>query len=364
VNIGHVCAVAAFLLWGLLPIYWKQLEGIPSLQLVAHRVVWSSLTLLPLIWWSGGWGQLRLQAARPGVLLRQGLAAVLVAANWLGFVWAVTHGRMIESSLGYFLTPLVSVLLGVALLGERLRPGQWLAVAVAAVGVAWIAAGHQHVPWIALFLAGTFSSYALVKKTTALGALPSLALETFLLLVPALAYLGFAHATGRGRFGHVGPGADLLMALSGVATATPLLCFATAARRIPLATLGLLQYLGPTLQFLLGLGLYREPFDRGRFVGFAIVWGALALYAFASLRRPSAVAAGPGRPADEGPLPTGGNVAEPAGGNFAEPAGGNVAEPAGGNVVGTVERNERDHAVEAPRGEETAVGADCQGHQR
>lgn len=282
-NIGHASAIAAFLMWGLLPIYWKQLETIPSLQLVAHRVVWSGLTLLPLLAWSGAWGEVRSAARRPGIVPRQLLAAVLVAANWLGFVWAVTHGRMIESSLGYFLTPLCSVLLGVFCLGERLRPAQWAAVTLAATGVAWIAAGYHHFPWIALFLAGTFSSYSLVKKTTALAALPSLALETALLLAPAILYLGVEHVAGRGRFGTLGPRADMLVAASGLATAAPLLCFATAARRIPLSTLGLLQYLGPTLQFVLGLAVYREPFDRARFVGFTVVWVALAVFVADSL---------------------------------------------------------------------------------
>ncbi|MFM8282461.1 MAG: EamA family transporter RarD [Planctomycetaceae bacterium] len=277
-NIGHASAIAAFLMWGLLPIYWKQLETIPSLQLVAHRVVWSGLTLLPLLAWTGAWAEVRSAARRPGIVPRQLLAAVLVAANWLGFVWAVTHGRMIESSLGYFLTPLCSVLLGVFCLGERLRRAQWAAVTLAATGVAWIAAGYHHFPWIALFLAGTFSSYSLVKKTTALAALPSLALETALLLAPAILYLGVEHGAGRGRFGTLGPRADMLVAASGLATAAPLLCFATAARRIPLSTLGLLQYLGPTLQFLLGLAVYREPFDRARFVGFTVVWVALAIF--------------------------------------------------------------------------------------
>lgn len=279
VNLGHVSAVAAFLMWGLLPVYWKRLEQVPSLQLVAHRVVWSTLTLLPLLWWQGGWSRFDAAIRSPAVVARQAVAAVLVAANWLGFVWAVTHGRMIESSLGYYLTPLVSVLLGVAVLGERLRPLAWLAVAVAALGVGWIAAGSHHLPWIALFLAGTFSAYALVKKTTSLEALPSLALETVLLFVPALAWLGWEHARHEGRFGGLGAGTDLLIVAAGPATAAPLLCFAVAARRIPLSTLGVLQYIGPTLQFLVGWLVYGEPFDRTRFVGFAIVWGALALFA-------------------------------------------------------------------------------------
>lgn len=278
-DVGHGSAVAAFLMWGLLPVYWKQLEQVPSLQLVAHRVVWSTLTLLPLLWWQGGWGRLDAAIRAPAVVGRQAIAALLVAANWLGFVWAVTHGRMIESSLGYYLTPLVSVLLGVVVLGERLRPLAWLAVAVAAIGVGWIAAGSHHLPWIALFLAVTFSAYALVKKTTSLDALPSLALETVLLFLPALGWLAWEHARNEGRFGTLSPRIDLLIAAAGPATAAPLLCFAVAARRIPLSTLGVLQYLGPTLQFLVGWLVYGEPFDRTRFVGFAIVWGALVLFA-------------------------------------------------------------------------------------
>ena len=285
-HIGHWSGIAAFLMWGLLPVYWKQLETVPSLQLVAHRVVWSTLTLLPLLWWQGGWRGFTRALARPEIVSRQALAAVLVAANWLGFVWAVTHGRMIESSLGYFLTPLVSVLLGVAVLGERLRAVQWLAVGIAAVGVGWIAAGYHDFPWIALFLAGTFSAYSLVKKTTALDVLPSLTLETVLLLVPAVGTLVCEHAWQRGRFGGGGIATDLLIAAAGPATAAPLFCFSIAARRIPLSTLGLLQYIGPTIQFLLGWTVYHEPFDRTRFVGFVIVWLALLLFASDGLRRP------------------------------------------------------------------------------
>lgn len=284
---GLSSAVAAFLMWGLLPVFWKQLDMVPSLELVAHRVVWSSVTLLPLLWALGGSGPFRRAIRSPAIVVRQTLAAVLVAANWLGFVWAVTHGRMIESSLGYFLTPLVSVLLGVTLLGERLEPLEWLAVAIAALGVGWIAAGSRHLPWIALFLAATFSAYGLVKKTTPLDTLPSLTLETLILILPALAFLAREHSAGRGHFATLGPGTDALFALTGPATALPLLCFTHAAKRIPLSTLGLLQYIGPTLQFLVGWVVYREPFDRPRFVGFVIVWAALGLFAMQRLWRPA-----------------------------------------------------------------------------
>lgn len=287
-DIAHLCGVAAFLLWGLLPIYWKQLDAVGSLQLVAHRVLWSSVTFLPLLWWWGGWRQVGEALRRPATLVRQLVAAILVGGNWLGFVWGVTHGRMIECSLGYYLTPLASVLLGVTVLRERLRPAQWAAVGIAACGVTWIAAGCHEFPWIALFLAGTFSLYGLVKKKGTLDALPSLALETVLLLLPAVGFLAAEHAVDRGGFGAHGPTTDLLIAAAGPATVVPLLCFTIAVRRIPLSTVGLLQYIGPTLQFLVGAIVYGEPFDRTRLVGFLIVWGALILFALDGLRHATA----------------------------------------------------------------------------
>lgn len=284
-NIGYIHAAAAFILWGVLPIYWKHLGSVPATQLVAHRVIWSIVVLVPLVWMTGAAGGIRAAFATPGVLLRQGIAAALVSANWLGFVWAVTHGRMIESSLGYFLNPLLSVLLGVFVLGERLRPAQWLAIAVAATGVAWLAAQYHHFPWIALYLAVTFCLYGLAKKRTSLGALSSLTVETLLLFVPAAAFLAVEHVAGRGEFGRLGGRDDALIALSGVITAVPLLCFAAAARRIPLSAIGLMQYLGPSIQFVLGLFVYGEPFDAGKLVGFALVWMALVIYAVDGLGR-------------------------------------------------------------------------------
>ncbi|MDA0818529.1 MAG: EamA family transporter RarD [Planctomycetota bacterium] len=282
-NTGYVYAAAAFILWGILPVFWKQLDTIPATQLVAHRVVWSTLVLLPLVWVTGHGQDLRAVFRSPQRLFRQALAAVFVGGNWLGFVWAVTNGRMIESSLGYFLNPLLSVLLGVFLLGERLRPVQWLAVAIAATGVAWLAGQYHHFPWIALFLAGSFCLYGLAKKKTSLPALSSLTVETLLLLTPAVVFLASEHAGGRGAFGQVGWQMSLLMMASGVITAVPLLCFSVAAQRIPLSAIGLMQYLGPSLQFLLGLFVYEEPFDAGKLVGFVIVWIALAIYAASAL---------------------------------------------------------------------------------
>lgn len=289
-NSGYLYAAAAFILWGVLPIYWKQLDAISAAQLVAHRVVWSTGVLVPLVWLTGGGASIKTALTTPRLLARQALAAMFVSANWLGFVWAVTNGRMIESSLGYFLNPLLSVLLGVFVLGERMRPLQWFSVAVAAVGVAWLAAQYHHFPWIAVFLAGTFCLYGLAKKKTSLLAIPSLTVETLVLLLPASAFLLLEHGAGRGAFGRLGWREDLLIASSGVITAVPLLCFAAAARRIPLSAIGLMQYLGPSLQFVLGLFVYGEPFDAGKLVGFVIVWVALVIYAADGLRQLSGTA--------------------------------------------------------------------------
>jgi chloramphenicol-sensitive protein RarD len=283
-NTGYLYAAAAFILWGILPVFWKQLEGIPATQLVAHRVLWSTLVLLPLVWLTGHAADLRAVFASPTRLFRQGLAAIFVGGNWLGFVWAVTNGRMIESSLGYFLNPLLSVLLGVFLLGERLRPVQWLAIAIAATGVAFLAGQYHHFPWIAIFLAGSFCLYGLAKKKTTLPALSSLTVETLILLTPAVVFLMAEHAAGRGVFGHVGWPTSLLMIASGLITAVPLLCFSAAAQRIPLSAIGLMQYIGPSLQFLLGLFVYGEPFDAGKLIGFVIVWIALAIYAASAVQ--------------------------------------------------------------------------------
>jgi chloramphenicol-sensitive protein RarD len=283
-NPGYLFAAAAFILWGVLPVYWKQLDGVPATQLVAHRVLWSLATLLPLVWWTGTAGKINAAARDRRVILRQAVAAVLVSANWLAFVWAVTHGRLIEASLGYFLNPLLSVLVGVLLLGERLRRGQWLAIGIAAAGVVWLFATAPKPPWMALVLAGTFCLYSLAKKTTPLDAVSSLTCETLILVPLAALFLGGEHAAGRGAFGRASLATDGLIAATGVVTAVPLLCFAAAARRIPLSALGFLQYLGPSLQFLLGLLVYGEPFDGRTFVGFVLVWGALAIFAIEGTR--------------------------------------------------------------------------------
>lgn len=283
-NRGHLYALSAYTLWGLLPMYWQRLHAMPATQVVAHRIVWSCFILIPIVLISGRWSEIRSALGDRRIVARQLLAAVLVCANWLGFVWAVTHDRIIESSLGYFINPLMSILIAVAFLGERLRNVQWMAVGLAALGVVWLAIQYAAIPWVALSLATTFCLYSVVKKATSLHPVASLSIETWVLFVPAILFLVYEHAQGRGAWLSGDTTADLLLAGSGVATTIPLLFFAAGAQRIPLSTTGLLQYIGPTLQFLLGTLLYQEPFSAAKLVGFAMVWLALFIYASDTLR--------------------------------------------------------------------------------
>jgi chloramphenicol-sensitive protein RarD len=276
-NKGLWYALGAYGAWGLFPIYWKSLHHVPALQLISHRVLWSCLILLGVLAASRQFGAFRaaltLRALRVYVA-----AALIIGVNWLIYIWGVNAGFIIETSLGYFINPLVSVLLGVIVLRERLRPWQWLPLGLAAAGVLYLTVTYGALPWIALALAVTFGAYGLIKKTAPLGSLYGLTLETGLLFVPALLYLLYAETTGENAFLHIGPGTDLLLMGAGLVTTVPLLLFASAARRIPLSQMGLLQYLAPTLQFLLGVLIYREPFSSTQLIGFVIVWVALALF--------------------------------------------------------------------------------------
>jgi chloramphenicol-sensitive protein RarD len=271
-------AVLAYLLWGLVPIYWKSLQGVPGLQLICHRIVWSSAILIVPAWISGKLAALLRAAASRRILAIYSAASITLALNWLVYVWAVNAGFIVQAALGYFINPLVSVLLGVLALHERLRPGQWIAIALAACGVVYLTLYYGTLPWIALWLALSFGVYGLLKKTAPLGAVEGLTLETSILAVPALVYLLYADTAGFGAFGHGGPLSTALMVAAGPVTTIPLLFFAASVVRIPLSVVGMLQYLSPTLQFLIGVYLYREPFSRGQFVGFACVWTALIVF--------------------------------------------------------------------------------------
>ncbi len=272
---GITAALGAYVIWGLVPIFFKQLASVPALEIIAHRVVWSLLLVGALLIVRQGLGAVWNAARNPRTLARAALAAALVMTNWLVFVWAVNAGRILETSLGYFITPLVSIVLAVLVLGERLRPRQWIAVALAFAGVAiegWRVGG---LPWVSLVLAATFGSYGLLRKQLPVDAAGGLLLETACATPIALVYLLWLGKAG--NFGADTP-TSLLLIASGVVTAVPLLLFAIGARRLPLATMGFLQYLAPSLTFLVAIFLYGEPMNLARLFAFAAIWAGLALY--------------------------------------------------------------------------------------
>jgi chloramphenicol-sensitive protein RarD len=276
-NAGIWYALGAYVLWGLFPIYWKWLQHVPALQVIGHRIGWSFILLLIVIIATKQWTKFRSTLTRRvlGVYL---IAGLLLSINWLVYVWGVNSGQVVETSLGYFINPLLSVLLGLIFLKERLRPMQWIPIGLAAFGVVYLTWTYGSLPWIALSLAFSFGFYGLVKKTSPLGSLYGLTLETGLVFVPALAYLIFVENTGQGSFGHTGIGSDLLLVGAGVVTTVPLLMFASAAKRIPLTMVGIMQYIAPTIQFLLGVLVYKEPFTRTSLIGFSMIWVALIFF--------------------------------------------------------------------------------------
>ncbi|MBM7807252.1 chloramphenicol-sensitive protein RarD [Geodermatophilus bullaregiensis] len=289
-RLGTAAGLSAYGLWGVFPLYFPLLEPAGGLEIVAHRVVWSLLFVALLLTVLRRWSLVRAAVTDLRTMLVLAGASVLIAANWLVFVYGVNSGHVVETSLGYFINPLVSVLLGVVVFAERLRPLQWTAVALAAVAVGVLTVDYGRPPWIALTLAGTFGSYGLLKKLVRVEAAPGLFVETAVAVVPALAVLGVLHASGQGTAGTAGTGHLLLLLSSGIATAVPLLLFAAAARRIPLSTVGLLQYLTPLMQLAIGVFVFSEPMPPARLAGFAIVWAALVVLTVDSLR--SARAAG------------------------------------------------------------------------
>lgn len=275
---GALAATACYLMWGLVPLYWTRLASVHPLELIAHRHVWSLVLLLAMIAVQQRGSALRATLAQPHHLRVHLLGACLLTANWLVYVWGVNTGRVIETSLGYFLVPLANVAAGRILLREHLRRGQWIAIGLAAVGVGLMVFHVRNPPWIALALAATWSSYGLLRKRSPLGSLDGLTVETLLLAPLALGFLLWRHWTGEGALGRVSLAQHLLVLSAGLITAIPLLLFAYGARRIRLSTLGLLQYLGPSVQFALGLLVYQEHFSPDRALGFAFIWGGLILY--------------------------------------------------------------------------------------
>ena len=262
------------------------LEPAGSIEIAAHRIVWSLVFVVGVLALTRNWSWVRPLRGDRASLARMSVAAVLIAANWCLYIWGVNNGHVVETSLGYFINPVVTVLIGVVVLSERLRPVQWAAVALGTVAVVVLGIDYGRPPWIALALAFSFAAYGLLKKQVGakVGAVQSLTVETTVLFVPALGWLLWLESRGDGQLGHSGVGSALLLASAGVATAVPLLFFAASARRIPLSLLGMMQYLAPVLQFLAGVLIYDEPMPASRLAGFALVWAALVVLSLEGLR--------------------------------------------------------------------------------
>jgi chloramphenicol-sensitive protein RarD len=281
---GYLYGVLAYTLWGFFPIYFRLLEPSPALEILAHRVIWSVVFIGLLLTGLRSWQFVRRLVRDPRLLLGVTLAGFLIGVNWATYIIGVNSSRVVETALGYFITPLVMVLLGVTVQRERLRAWQWTAVGVGGVAVAVLTVDYGHLPYIALLLAATFGSYGLIKKRLALPPEQGLFVESSVLALPALAYLGYLNATGGAEFGHVSALHTTLMVLSGVATAVPLLMFAASANRVPLVGIGILQYLAPILQLACGVLIFHEPMPAARLAGFGLVWIALIIFTVDGIR--------------------------------------------------------------------------------
>jgi chloramphenicol-sensitive protein RarD len=280
---GFAAGLAAYLLWGLFPLYWPLLEPAGAVEILAHRIVWSMVVVALLLAATQGFRWVRDLGTRRALLL--GLAAALITLNWGGYIYGVNSGHVVETALGYFINPLVTVALAVTVVGEKLRRPQWIAVAIAAVAVVVLTVAYGRPPYIALLLAFSFGFYGLVKKQVGVGGTQSLAVETTFLFVPALAGIVVLQATGEGTLTSEGAGHVLLLAGGGIATAIPLMLFGAAAVRIPLTQIGLLQYVAPILQFIIGVAIKHEDMPTARWAGFVLVWAAVAVFTWDSLRR-------------------------------------------------------------------------------
>jgi chloramphenicol-sensitive protein RarD len=275
---GILASAAAFLIWGLSPAYWKCLAAVPATQIILHRIVWSFLLVIPLLVVQRRWGAFTRALGHPSTLGILTASALLLCGNWFIYIWAVNSGHILQASLGYYINPLVNVILGMVFLKERLRRAQGVALLLAAVGVFYLTLTYGVFPWIALSLALSFGSYGLIRKVAPVAALPGLAVETLLLSIPAALLLIHLQRTGDSAFLHLGAGIDLLLAGTAPLTAAPLLLFTLGARKISLTTLGFIQYLAPTGMFLLGVWVYNEPFSHVQAVTFGLIWAALGIF--------------------------------------------------------------------------------------
>lgn len=275
---GFLNGLVAFVLWGFLPIYWKLIADVPAVETLAHRVVWSLVFLALVLTVTNNWASIKPVLTDQRKLWLTLLASVLLSFNWGLYIWAVNIGEILSASLGYYINPLLSVLIGVVVFKEKLRVWQWVAIGVAACGVLWLTWSYGQLPWIGLSLAATFGAYGALKKMAILGSLEGLTVETAGVFLPAMGYLVYLAVVGNGHFVVAGAFTSWVLVGTGLATAIPLLLFAAAAQRIPLSMVGMMQYIAPTIQLLIGVFMYAEPFPIERQVGFAFIWVALILF--------------------------------------------------------------------------------------
>ena len=282
---GYAAALAAFGIWGLFPLYLIGLMRVSATQITAHRIVWSCVFVLGWLAVRRELGELRSAVQRPGVLVRLMASAFFIAVNWLGFAWAVNQNRVLEVSLAYFMGPLLNILLGIFVLSEKLNRTQWVAVAFAAAGVAYLTFIAGHAPWVALIVGSSFAFYGVLRKTVSIDALPGLAIETILLAPFAAVFLIVCESQGVGAMGHMSRSVDVLLLAGGIVTSVPLFLFAYGARRVPYSTIGVIQFIAPSLQLVCGLVVFHEPFESARATGFVLIWIGLAIYAGNALWR-------------------------------------------------------------------------------
>ncbi|MEV4176236.1 EamA family transporter RarD [Nonomuraea sp. NPDC049709] len=299
---GVFYGIAAYTMWGLFPLYWPLLKPSGAIEILAHRMVWSLVVVLAVLAVRKHWSWIKQIARQPAKVALLALAAVVVTVNWGTYIYAVNAGHVVETALGYFINPLVNVLFGVVLLREKLRPLQWAAVGFGALAVLVLTLDYGRLPWVALVLAVSFGVYGLIKKRANVAATDSLAVETLVLLIPALGYLAFLQSTGDATFGQVSVAHAALLVGAGLITAVPLICFGAAAIRVPLSTIGLLQYIAPILQFACGVLIAKEVMPSSRWIGFSIVWLALAIFTYDSLRAARAARSRRRREASAGAL--------------------------------------------------------------
>lgn len=282
-RIGLAAALAAYSMWGVLPLYWKALQVIPSWEIICHRIIWSLVLTFFLLILQGKHTALFKALTNRRILLTTLATSILLGSNWLVYIWAVTSGNIVESSLGYFINPLIAVLFGVIFLHEKLRVGQWIALTIALTGVLYLTFSYGKFPWIGITLAITFALYSLLRKTAALHSLEGLFCEIALLALPAGAVLIYLSLQGRSGFITNGIPVTLMLIGTGIITSLPLLLFVFGAQRITMTAIGLMQYLAPTIQFLIGYLVFQEPFPSAKMIGFAIIWSALIVFTIEGL---------------------------------------------------------------------------------